>query len=418
MPGVVLIGKAYHDAGEKVKKVDALGVQQIFNREFFAAVGDAGTSKARLCVNLSRSGFAVGPDLFRIPVTEAIELAFSLIDDLSVHSYRQNDKMKRLIDDLASRQPVALTKRTHDLSIERKASSTRRHASNHPSTDRKLPPPDNFERKSSEINSRDFIYILSNPSMPGYVKVGRTNTTLEQRLAELHSTGVPTRFELELSLEVKSSVDSERKAHNALSKFRPEKNREFFKIPVKEAIQIVLSALDEFKVHNFRENYGIERLVQESIAKNRETRERRNKEIELLKSELAQVEPHVAQIETLLQQEEDRYRLLGAYPTNPFGAFPTIALLLFPVVIIGSSRSENAEGIILFFVITLACMFVFEAHLEKEVDEKVIPFNKTRERIDRLKKELRPLQKRSKDLRAKINFLGQDPSAKLDHAPN
>ena len=47
-----------------------------------------------------------------------------------------------------------------------------------------------------------YVYILTNPSMPGLVKVGKTTTTPNQRMSELHSTGVPTPFELEFSISV------------------------------------------------------------------------------------------------------------------------------------------------------------------------------------------------------------------------
>lgn len=38
----------------------------------------------------------------------------------------------------------------------------------------------------------EIVYVLSNEAMPGYVKVGRTTTSLEQRVRELsRSTSVP-----------------------------------------------------------------------------------------------------------------------------------------------------------------------------------------------------------------------------------
>lgn len=41
----------------------------------------------------------------------------------------------------------------------------------------------------------EIIYILINEAMPGYVKVGRTTTSLEQRIRELNSsTSVPLPF--------------------------------------------------------------------------------------------------------------------------------------------------------------------------------------------------------------------------------
>jgi hypothetical protein len=39
--------------------------------------------------------------------------------------------------------------------------------------------------------SEGIIYILINEGMPGYTKVGKTSTSVEQRMKELDTTGVP-----------------------------------------------------------------------------------------------------------------------------------------------------------------------------------------------------------------------------------
>ena len=36
----------------------------------------------------------------------------------------------------------------------------------------------------------EYIYILSNPSMPNLIKVGKTTKHPSKRMSELHSTGV------------------------------------------------------------------------------------------------------------------------------------------------------------------------------------------------------------------------------------
>lgn len=71
---------------------------------------------------------------------------------------------------------------------------------------------------ASEMN--EYIYIITNMSMPGLIKVGKTTTHPSQRMSELHSTGVPTPFELEFSATVNSCDYSEKAAHLALANYR------------------------------------------------------------------------------------------------------------------------------------------------------------------------------------------------------
>lgn len=87
-----------------------------------------------------------------------------------------------------------------------------------------------------------YIYILSNPAMPGLLKIGRTDRDTPQRAKELSSsTGVPIDFKIEHTFEVFDSAKSERDIHAFLEKlgFRVNKNREFFEIDLNYAIEIV-----------------------------------------------------------------------------------------------------------------------------------------------------------------------------------
>ena len=59
----------------------------------------------------------------------------------------------------------------------------------------------------------EIVYLLTNPSMPTLVKVGRT-TSLEDRLRSLSShSGVPVPFEVFYACEVKDSSKVEQSIH-------------------------------------------------------------------------------------------------------------------------------------------------------------------------------------------------------------
>ena len=47
----------------------------------------------------------------------------------------------------------------------------------------------------SDDNSYGVVYVLTNPAMPGIVKIGKTSRSdIHARLNELYSTGVPLPF--------------------------------------------------------------------------------------------------------------------------------------------------------------------------------------------------------------------------------
>lgn len=79
------------------------------------------------------------------------------------------------------------------------------------------------------------VYILTNQSMPGIVKIGITSGTVEERMRGLYSTGVPLPFECYFALEVENSLNIEKKLHHGLDDFRVNDSREFFEIDPEKA---------------------------------------------------------------------------------------------------------------------------------------------------------------------------------------
>jgi len=88
------------------------------------------------------------------------------------------------------------------------------------------------------------VYILSNPTYKkDILKIGYTTRTIEERIDELSSTGVPTKFQLELCLEVDDAPKLEKILHNKLREHNY--NKEFFQIPIKKAVEVCkLTLLD------------------------------------------------------------------------------------------------------------------------------------------------------------------------------
>lgn len=84
---------------------------------------------------------------------------------------------------------------------------------------------------------RGYLYVLSNSSMPGLLKVGYTVRSIEERINELSSTGVPTRFDLEFFCEVDNAFLLEKEIHREIKKNHH--GKEFFKCNIATVVRVV-----------------------------------------------------------------------------------------------------------------------------------------------------------------------------------
>lgn len=88
-----------------------------------------------------------------------------------------------------------------------------------------------------------FTYVLSNPAMPGMVKVGYTTALAEGRDKELNSTDVPLPYAIEFGALTSFPDKVAARAHQMLDWQRVSKDREFFQVAPHLAIEAVRDAL-------------------------------------------------------------------------------------------------------------------------------------------------------------------------------
>lgn len=86
-----------------------------------------------------------------------------------------------------------------------------------------------------------FVYIMSNPSIMGRIKIGQSSKDPKaSRLRELSSdTSTPEPFHLEYYCYVEEYEKLERMVHRELDPVRPNKNREFFQISPAKAVEVI-----------------------------------------------------------------------------------------------------------------------------------------------------------------------------------
>lgn len=87
------------------------------------------------------------------------------------------------------------------------------------------------------MNLEGIIYVLTNPAMPGMLKIGMTTREeIEIRMNELYTTGVPLPFECSFAGKTNNLKKVEKALHIAFGPQRVNPNREFFEI---EDIQVI-----------------------------------------------------------------------------------------------------------------------------------------------------------------------------------
>lgn len=77
-----------------------------------------------------------------------------------------------------------------------------------------------------------FIYFITNPAMPGLVKIGMTTRHPRDRMEELSSaTACPQPFEMLGFFDTRMPAEAERAIHVSLAEYRVNQSREFFSLP-------------------------------------------------------------------------------------------------------------------------------------------------------------------------------------------
>lgn len=83
----------------------------------------------------------------------------------------------------------------------------------------------------------DIVYLLTNESMPGLVKIGMTSDSVESRISQLNAhSGVPVPFECYFAAEVDSCSRIEKILHQLFADHRVNPRREFFRIDPEKAV--------------------------------------------------------------------------------------------------------------------------------------------------------------------------------------
>ena len=105
------------------------------------------------------------------------------------------------------------------------------------------------KRKNIFNNSEgnQWVYILSNPSIPDVLKIGYTNLTPELRAHQISSsTGVVVPFKVEWTIKCINGYELENQIHKVLKDYRVNNQREFFQVDLEEAKKVIKLIIEKF----------------------------------------------------------------------------------------------------------------------------------------------------------------------------
>lgn len=126
--------------------------------------------------------------------------------------------------------------------------------------------------KNNFKKEKNIVYILTNESMPGYIKIGFTTRDIQHRLRELDGTNTPLPFEMHYACEVEKTND-EKWLHSIFSDRRVRDNREFFKMdPERVILALKRIQIKEIKLNDDESNITIEQ--KKSILEKKKNRSR------------------------------------------------------------------------------------------------------------------------------------------------
>jgi len=91
---------------------------------------------------------------------------------------------------------------------------------------------------------KGYVYLLSNPRMPGLLKIGCTSRPVNERVQELNgATGVPEPFVVDAYFESSSPEQHEAQIHRRLAAQRV-KGKEFFEVDLASALRVVQEVVE------------------------------------------------------------------------------------------------------------------------------------------------------------------------------
>lgn len=143
---------------------------------------------------------------------------------------------------------------------------------------------------------KGYVYIISNKSMPGILKIGYTMKDPAMRAEELSSTGVPYPYDVDYEILIDDPYILEQKVHQKLKHIR--ENKEWFRIDITQAVEAIHTCCSS-KIYYERH---IKKETEEKYKQHIMEKQNREKRI--------QKEEQKARIERENRKQEERKKII------------------------------------------------------------------------------------------------------------
>jgi T5orf172 domain/TonB C terminal len=228
---------------------------------------------------------------------------------------------------------------------------------------------------------KGWVYVISNPSIHGEVKIGFTDRDPQARASELGGTGISQPYFVEYEMHIEGARTVEQKMHKELRAVRVRKDREWFRCTSADAALVIR------RVASGREIYEtFHREIQNGILKEEAEVARRIREAEIEEAArlraLAFAEEKRSQAEKELREkiEATETRIREHYDRElkksdvPYLFYWIVFSIVSLTLIEGLSKASKEElwdfGAVVFVVVIALLAFPSRAHFKRKLAEK------------------------------------------------
>lgn len=190
------------------------------------------------------------------------------------------------------------------------------------------------------MDTKGFVYVMTNPSMPGLVKIGMSKRVPTERTTDddMASTGIPKRFEVQYYAFFEDMFKAEREAHHNLKEYHY--GKEFFKTDVATAI-VAIESIDIPFTKLYSKPDDDRKAEQIRIAKEKAEREERErlKQLKIQKEKRERAENRARTEKLRLRKiDEDTIKVINS---GPIALKHVVYIVLLIAMGIGISLEER-----------------------------------------------------------------------------